>query len=193
MTQADLCLRGIMSVQWIWCTYAILTGAHDLLALLFVSLLGWDQPEEWSALYGPLTEAYSLRRFWGVFWHRLHVAPFEAYMPLFLAHGRRSVYRPPLHKAARALWMFLVSATCHATINWIVLGKSNAGEEFRFFLCNYAVCTVESILGVEVGRRLQLKDSPITRLLGYFWVLGVLFCLVPSWQYSLVYIARDYR
>lgn len=41
---------------------------------------------QWPALFGSIAEAYSLRRFWGVFWHRLHVAVFEAYMPSFLLH-----------------------------------------------------------------------------------------------------------
>ncbi|OBT74656.1 hypothetical protein VF21_07014 [Pseudogymnoascus sp. 05NY08] len=63
-----------MSVQWIWSSYVVLTLSHDILAIFFVTLLRWDQPSQWPALFGSIAEAYSLRRFWGVFWHLLHIA-----------------------------------------------------------------------------------------------------------------------
>ncbi|EJT70688.1 hypothetical protein GGTG_11711 [Gaeumannomyces tritici R3-111a-1] len=71
-----------MSVHWMWCTQYGLTAARHLCAALFVSVLGWDPPEAWTSprtLFGSSLGAYTLRRFWAVYWHRLHVAPFSAY------------------------------------------------------------------------------------------------------------------
>ncbi|POR31097.1 Uncharacterized protein TPAR_08715 [Tolypocladium paradoxum] len=198
MTRRDLYLRAVFSVRWIWSTYAVLTGTHDLLAIFFVCLLRWDQPDEWPALFGSLAEAYSLRRFWGAFWHRLHVAPFEAYFPLsFLRcdethQPQRFAGRGPTGKALRALWMFLLSAGCHATINWVTMGNANATQEFRFFLSNYAVCFAETVAKQTVWGKLGSEGGILVRLCGYVWVIAVFFCLVPAWQYSLVCIAAGY-
>lgn len=48
-----------MSYQWIWDTYSLLTAAHNLLTAVFVSVLQWDRSDEWPALFGNITDAYS--------------------------------------------------------------------------------------------------------------------------------------
>ncbi|KAK7946095.1 uncharacterized protein PG986_010416 [Apiospora aurea] len=78
---SSMAARGIMSFHWIWTSYYSLTTAHDLAAILFVAILSWDAAEEWPPLFGSLADTYTLRRFWGVFWHRLHVHPFTLHMP----------------------------------------------------------------------------------------------------------------
>ncbi len=72
----DFAFQLMLSSQWIWSTYARLTGLHSLLAVVFVGLLDWDAPGEWPSLFGDIREAYSLQRFWGVFWHCLHTQSF---------------------------------------------------------------------------------------------------------------------
>lgn len=203
LTHRDLSLRAVMSVHWIWSTYAVLTGSHAILSLLFVTLLRWDQPAQWPALFGSIAEAYSLRRFWGVFWHRLHVAVYEAYMPSFLlrchndhhqdwhAEQRYSGYRK-IRKGGRALWMFLSSAFSHAAVHWLVTGNGNTAQQVKFFLSNYALCLVETVARQALKGKVISNGSLWARLFGYAWVLAVLFAIVPAWQYSLIYTAAGY-
>ncbi|KAH7626157.1 hypothetical protein B0T09DRAFT_231086, partial [Sordaria sp. MPI-SDFR-AT-0083] len=144
LTKRDLTLRFLMSYQRIWDTYSLLTAAHNLLAAVFVSVLQWDRPDEWPALFGNISDAYSLRRFWGLFWHRLHVTVFEAYLSMvlrvkWLRHGIIS-------REFRALWIFILSAICHTGSNWVLTHRSNVVQEFRFFLSNYVVCWAETVL-----------------------------------------------
>lgn len=73
-SRADITLRSISCTHWIWGVYCGLTAAHHACAALFVSVLGWDSPADWPPLFGSVWDAYSLHRFWGVFWHRLHAA-----------------------------------------------------------------------------------------------------------------------
>lgn len=61
----EMCTRAVISYHWIWSTYAILTSAHDLFAILFVVILDWDRPDEWPSLHGSIADAYSLCRFLG--------------------------------------------------------------------------------------------------------------------------------
>ncbi|KAK4237974.1 hypothetical protein C8A03DRAFT_44210 [Achaetomium macrosporum] len=181
LTKRDLSLRVVISTQWIWDTHLLLSAAHALLAVLFVSVFQWDRPDEWPPLFSNITKACSLRRFWGVFWHRLHIGSFDAYLPMCAIISR----------ALRALWMFTLSAILHAVSNWILTRRANIAQELRFFLSNYVVCLVETVVEGKSARgtvALQCPHASVgTRVLGYIWVASVVFCLVPAWQYPLVY------
>ncbi|KAL8413503.1 hypothetical protein RB594_004947 [Gaeumannomyces avenae] len=137
--RADVVLRAIMSVHWMWCTQYGLTAARRLCAALFVSVLGWDPPEAWTSprtLFGSPLDAYTLRRFWAVYWHRLHVAPFSACAP------------PRLPGRLRARWFFVLSAGCHAVVNRALCGEWCVLSELRFVGTNWAVCCLETALGL---------------------------------------------
>ncbi|KAI0376501.1 hypothetical protein F5Y04DRAFT_285808 [Hypomontagnella monticulosa] len=190
----DLYIRAIMSVQWIWKNYAFLRLTHELFSILFVSLLGWDLPSEWPPIFGNIAEAYSLRRFWGVFWHRLHVAAYEAYMPSFLRgtgseQRQESGRRRNMRNSARALWIFLFSAGCHTLLDFVVIGMYTGRQEFGFFLLNYVGCLVETVATSIVGKRYPqtVVFKAYLRIIGYAWVFAFFFCTVPAWKYPLVY------
>ncbi|KAB5585651.1 hypothetical protein GE09DRAFT_33210 [Coniochaeta sp. 2T2.1] len=181
------------------------------LAVIFVIILEWDQPEEWPPLFGSITDAYSLSLFWGAFWHRCHVNVFEAYMPSPDAFPFRR--NPKLRfglqldrkfknarwvkhvvkNAARALWRFSMSAVCHCAMHWVSTGRTNACVEFRFFLLNWGVCLTETVGARVIDSNVLLHRTShiqrcVIRTLGYVWVLWVFFSLVPSWQYPLVLV-----
>lgn len=187
MRSRDLCIRGVMSVNWIWSSYAILAGAHDLLAAFFVSLLGWDQPDGWPSLFGNPVEVYSLRRFWGVFWHQLHTNLYESFIPSFLrtSHTSQSQRVEFIRKSLRAFWMFFLSAICHIFANWVMFKDANLVPEMRFFLINYALCLTETV-GKWTVRKTIEPGWWSTRVIGYVWVLFVFICLVPGWRYPLM-------
>ncbi|KAK1974747.1 hypothetical protein LZ30DRAFT_827262 [Colletotrichum cereale] len=180
LAYSDYVLRAITSTHWIWITYCSLTTMHHLSAALFVSVLNWESPSNWAGppLFGSVWDAYTLRRFWGVFWHRLHIVPFSA-------------YTPPLPKALRALWVFLLSAAGHAMVNWVMYHRAHAASEFCFFVLNWALCLCEHVLGVDGGRmagRLASKPPSTTRrIAGLFFVWLFFLCTVPAWQYPGVY------
>ncbi|KAK4171131.1 hypothetical protein QBC36DRAFT_199988 [Triangularia setosa] len=192
----DICLRSVMSVSWIWSSYSLLTSSHDLLAVLFVSVIRWDRPNEWPPLFGSITNVTSLRRFWGVFWHRLHVSLFDSHSatnPQHMqlpSHQQYSHNHHALQKTARALGMFCMSAACHAASNWVVMGRASVVGEFRFFISNWFICLLETVIDRFAMRRLFPRDSMLAalwkRLLGYIWTMLVIVCLTPAWQYPVV-------
>ncbi|KAI1125682.1 hypothetical protein F5Y10DRAFT_294461 [Nemania abortiva] len=185
----DLCLRAVFSLQWVWDTYFILNLCHHVLALIFVAALRWDLPEEWPPLFGSMTEAYSLLRFWGIFWQRLHVVPFELFMPELLVsshqktRGQRGTLSGACRGPLRALWMFTLSALCHTAVNWIVLGQGGAIHELRFFLSNFCICLVEKSVAPWFKK---IPGITILQFLSYIWVIIVFLCLVPNWRYPLI-------
>ncbi|KAK0624119.1 hypothetical protein B0T14DRAFT_517546 [Immersiella caudata] len=186
----DFCWRAWASVFWVWETQLILSIAHNILAVFFVSVLGWSSADEWPPLFGSIAEAASLRRFWGVYWHRLSTSVAQVYFDQLLV--RRSVgWAAPkgIGRALRACWVFSFSALCHAAANWIVVGRANAAQELRFFFVNFLVCWVETRLSSGVAGMDSAHTSgwaPGLRCaLGYSRVFLVFFVFAPAWQWSL--------
>ncbi|KAK3338685.1 membrane bound O-acyl transferase family-domain-containing protein, partial [Lasiosphaeria hispida] len=126
-------------------TWWALTAAHDFFSVIFICILRWDEPHEWPPLFGSLSEAYSLRRFWGVFWHSLNRSLADAYLPLAcLCLGLRG-NKNTIHPALRALWVFFFSAVFHAAANCAQFGRPNMAKEMKFFMANFAVCHAETV------------------------------------------------
>lgn len=82
------------------------------------------------------------------------------------------------------LWMFCMSAACHAALNRVVMGRASVVGEFRFFLSNYLICLLETVFNWWFPRSLQ--TGLWKRLLGYLWVTMVIVSLTPTWQYPLI-------
>jgi len=193
-----LILRLVVSTQWVCTTYLHLSAAHDLFAVLFVSILGWSSKSDWPPLYGSISSAYSLRRFWGSFWHRLHNAPFARYTPSILVHQSNQLsYGTALKNTLRSFWIFLMSAVCHGMVGLVVYRQANFSAEIRFFLSNWIICLLETIL-IQVLKKWKKRPDInsirwkwalrfIRRVCGYTSVFFFFFCTVPAWRYPLVY------
>lgn len=151
-----------------------------------------------------IAEAYSLRRFWGVSWHRSNLATSEAYLPsavVFLLGYRpglsheymKTNEQREIHLALRAMWVLFFSALFHAACSRAQVGTANLGAEMRFFLTNFAVCYVETLAGM-VSRRCHgsaAKKSPPSfkrRILGHLWVYSIFFVIIPAWPWSLAWV-----
>ncbi|TLD20612.1 hypothetical protein PspLS_08433 [Pyricularia sp. CBS 133598] len=178
--RADLILRAVTCTHWMWSTYWPLVAAYHACAALFVSVLGWDAPGDWTTttapIFGSPWEAYTLRRFWGVFWHKLLLAPLVAYTPRALPGE------------LRALCIFVLSAGCHALANWVLYRRACVSSELRFFVSNWAVCLLETKLGLDGGGEGAgvVVASWGRRVAGLGFVWAFFFCVVPAWQYPVV-------
>lgn len=60
------------------------------------------------------------------------------------------IFRVP--RALRALWVFMLSAGCHALANWVLYRRACVLSELRFFLSNWAVCFLETVCGWDGGK-----------------------------------------
>lgn len=115
-------IRALMAVNWIWIAFVMIEVCHCMFAALFVTLLRLDEPAEWPPLFGSVRKAYSVRRFWSKFWHRLPVRSCLCSLGVIndsLPSRYRFMPRSRAYKTMSAFWVFLVSGICHMLADWV--------------------------------------------------------------------------
>lgn len=182
--------------------YAFLECYHSLLSIVFVCVLGWDRAEEWPPLYGNILEAYTVRRFWGVFWHRITTRNMSSLATVLLSWLGIG---PLTTKASRMMlvgMIFAISGVAHGLVAWRT-GEGSEGRDIAFFLVNFACIATERMLTYmfggwgarrrEVGRShedAQLSLPFMYRAAGLLWVYTWLVLVLPKWQYPKLYAQR---
>ncbi|GIJ83905.1 hypothetical protein Asppvi_002736 [Aspergillus pseudoviridinutans] len=192
-TAREMQIRFYVSVYWIWIAYLMLELCNTVLALFFVVVLRLDHPEDWTPLFGSPLQAYSIRRFWTKFWHRLTVAPCASSGRMI--SRRVAVLQPGSQheKIFIAFWTFLLSGIFHVVADWAAGEPCYPIDDMLFFIANFLAGAIESAIGKrlehamkesENGRVRWLFRSGIARkIIGYVWVLGFMFWITPKWQY----------
>ncbi|BCR96742.1 wax synthase family protein [Aspergillus luchuensis] len=169
-----------------------------LLSILFSAILRLDNPDEWQPLFGSPLEAYSIRRFWTKFWHRLTVSSCASSGTQVT---RRLIGMTPGCRSEKifvALWTFLLSGLCHVIPDWQVGEPCYPHDDLLFFGANFLASAME----VLVARRLRFMNRyhaggdkyfwlgslrAITAAVGCVWVLKFFFWITPKWQYPKMY------
>ena len=190
VTARETALRSWLVFHFVWSSWSVFTATHDLLAFAHVAI-GIDEPEDFPKLYGSVFEAYTMRRFWGKFWHRLVQRSYGA-------HGSvisQKILRLPSGSVADRICVnisiFLTSGVVHAFITAQHGFKCGYWEDLGFFMISYA-----ALLGEEGAQRATSQAFGTTwqkgwtcRVLGYTWVFGFLFWVLPKHQYAKVLCA----
>ncbi|KAF4980509.1 hypothetical protein FZEAL_3497 [Fusarium zealandicum] len=189
----QLLLRAIVSVQWIWSAYFFLEFCHRLLAIVFVSMLGFDRPDEWPALFGSPLEAQSIRGFWGRFWHRITIPTYSYYS--LLVCRRLLVLEPKsrLEQTMIPMLIFTMSGLSHSLVGW-ASGDAALHRDLVFFEVNFLAAAVETMVKKtktysRVKELLPPLSAVVNRVIGITWVFVFFFCVTPSWMYPKIYCA----
>ncbi|KAJ5915208.1 hypothetical protein N7454_011103 [Penicillium verhagenii] len=167
-------------VSWFLIARILIDYRYRLASILLVGL-GFGTPEDWPPLFTRMSDAYTLRRFWGTFWHQFLRQPLTAFSNL-IARDILHLPRPSvLERYTNIFLVFLGSALLHLTID-IVLGiptqYSGAMPFFTTFTLAYMIedgvqALYKRINGSENEENTRLNWK---RIVGYLWVatwLGV--------------------
>ncbi|KAL4876705.1 membrane bound O-acyl transferase family-domain-containing protein [Aspergillus karnatakaensis] len=187
-------VRAIMSVQWIWRAYFFLEFYHSLLAIVFVAILRFDCPDEWPGLFGSPSNAYSVRKFWGRFWHQLTI-------PTYIFYGRFASKQilglqpgSSLEKTAIAFFVFTISGLSHSLVGW-ALGDAALFRDILFFEICFFAAACETLFHKSLRRASKILaqtfvlPSLVRRVVGMVWVFVFFFCVSPLWIYPKIYHA----
>ncbi|KAL8672926.1 MAG: hypothetical protein Q9168_002632 [Polycauliona sp. 1 TL-2023] len=180
---------------WIF-QYIVIEVVYGAIAITAI-LSGLSAVKAWPPMFGSIRESYSLRQFWGCFYHQLvrrgcgSIAHAATYRLLQLQRGGF------LGRYLFILLTFAVSGafhTCSDVSQGIRLGQSGA---IRFFCMQTLGILIEDGMQAswqsppgEPGTR---RPSLLIRMMGYMWVVLWLVWTTPSWTYPMMKIDQGGR
>ncbi|KAL2810041.1 membrane bound O-acyl transferase family-domain-containing protein [Aspergillus granulosus] len=153
--------------------------------------LGLSTPEQWPALFGSILETYTLRRFWGKYWHQLFRWPMTS-ISTYMTRSILRLRRPSLlERYLNVTLVFVISATLHIAMDGRAGFWPPKSGAFRCFLVQPVGIMVED--GVqEVYRRIRgskastAREELWTRVIGYVWVWGFMACIITLYTFPLL-------
>ncbi|KAI8169912.1 Acetyltransferase TRI7 [Colletotrichum sp. SAR 10_86] len=142
VSQRQIFLRIFTVFSWIWSNFLILESYHAILSTTFV-LLGIDNPKDWPPLFGSITDAWTVQRFWGRFWHRIATPTLTTWTRTIL----RITHEPQttFDKATVAFGVFFLSGIMHMTAAWRT-GEGYLHLDVEFFCANFFAIAVEIVV-----------------------------------------------
>jgi hypothetical protein len=176
--------------------YFVLSSYHDILAIVAVAIR-LDDPQEWPPLFGNITEAYTIRRYWSHFWHHLIYRSFSAWSSLITTQVFQ-LKRKHSRYINNAL-VFILSGLMHALVEWKLAGPrcgywslgywflmQIGGVVVEEVLQNVWAAVETQILGIREGEQaMWLRRVKV--LIGYLWVIGWMFYSVPKFLFAKLY------
>ncbi|WEW59105.1 hypothetical protein PRK78_004574 [Emydomyces testavorans] len=171
---------------------AVLVQMHSFAAAVMVGL-GIHDADEWPALFGHISDAWCLRRFWSLFWHQNMRHPFVSHAS-YITHN---IFHIPTRNKilTRHLRVFIVFALC-ALLH--LLTDNAAGVPFEesgaisFFMALCFGIALEDmfffIFHSAGGERAESSRSRLftSNALGYVWTLTFMVWTAPVWIYPIV-------
>ncbi|KAF8861724.1 hypothetical protein BDZ45DRAFT_687269 [Acephala macrosclerotiorum] len=191
----EVALRVGASLGFWLMLYCMLSAMSFFLGLVCVGL-GVSEVKEWRPLMGPISAAYTVRRFWGKFWHQ----------------GTRKIFSNPsiylidnfplplpslVSRYAKIFLTFYLSGLVHVTGDWVFMPWSESWT-LQFFIAQAFGVMVEDFVQwiwkslFEEGRGdwkaggLKKDGNERTKMwkkvVGFVWVLAfMLFWSTPAW------------
>lgn len=196
ITSRDFMIRFWLSLDLIVSDYLVLSSIHDILAIIGVSL-GLDCSEEWPQLFGSITEAYTVRKFWSRFWHRLIYRSFRAHASLFSSKVLRIRRRSILSRYVNNALVFFLSGLMHTLVEWTHSGRVSECDCWGvtvWYCMQFGAILAEEVMQrtwAMVENRLPLVKEQrkllqmMRRGVGYLWVMIWIF-----WSRSKTYYPK---
>ncbi|KAL2842707.1 membrane bound O-acyl transferase family-domain-containing protein [Aspergillus pseudoustus] len=183
-------------------------GAHLVLAIMawgpmgacFISIfyrivavisvaLGFSGPQQWPSLFGSVVDAYTIRRFWGRYWHQLLRQPFQSITKFICRDILRLPYPSGIARYGNVILVFSCSALMHACID----AKGGIGFDltgaWACFLLQPVGIIMEDVAGSLYTKMFGERRGPTplwVRLLGYIWVWSFLALVAPLYNFPLM-------
>jgi len=169
---------------------------HSLFALVIVGILRLDAPPDWDlSLFGTLGDCWSVRRYWGVYWHDYVHASFSAHAKVatrgWLGLRNPSAQRRGLENGI----VFMFSGLMHSVVRWVqtngegeiwcvavwysaqILPIAVEGVIHELWMSSVVKWWLDERFGEGFMRRME-------RAVGYAWVFCWMFWSVPKYIHT---------
>ncbi|KAJ5431036.1 hypothetical protein N7445_008768 [Penicillium cf. griseofulvum] len=197
VTSRETLMRCAFVCWWAFSAVAMLDSAHAALSLVSVSLLRFDEPYEWPPIFGSLSQAWSIRRFWGKFWHQIVRRTYTNYGEWISRKVLRLRPRSLPDKIFVIFAIFLFSGLSHAAVSWQLGDHCGWSLDIWWFCANFVAGLLEVVVTQllqafvkKIGQKSRLEwldESIWSRIFGFVWVFSFMFWSIPKWQYPKLY------
>ncbi|KAL5358184.1 membrane bound O-acyl transferase family-domain-containing protein [Aspergillus floccosus] len=188
-TSRELGRRVMLGVSMWFLLFRVMGDIYYRITSIMATLIGVSSFTDWPPLFNSFLEAWTLRRFWGVFWHQSFRWPFCS-LATIITQQFLSLRRPSfLERYTHILCVFVISGLMH-TIGDMAQGmRWNESGALLFFSSFALGIMVED--GAQAawrwmratGRRMDARmpgKTPIwQKVVGFIWVALWLAILTP--------------
>lgn len=181
-------MRSVWAILWASGAAVLIDAAHAMLSILCVAIFKIDEPTDWPPMFGSILEAYSIRRFWGHFWHKIIVQPYTQFGKLYSRKILRLSPRSGGDKVCVVFIIFLLSGVAHAAVGYQLGDRCGWVQDIVWF-CSNAIAGAGELFATALLQRLakrtgiRLQYRALSTAVGFAWVFLFFFWSVPKWQY----------
>ncbi|KAJ6087134.1 hypothetical protein N7467_006048 [Penicillium canescens] len=157
---ADQWVERIGTHLSIWFIVNRLIGdlAYRFLSIIFVGI-GFDSPSDWPPAWGRMGDAFTLRDFWGKFWHQFMRRPFTSISNFVSRDVLKLTRSSLLERYTNISIVFLVSAIFHVIVDILQSIPTEKSGSIPFYLAFVLGIMLED--GVqELWKHLQPRNEP---------------------------------
>jgi hypothetical protein len=201
-------LNGTPTLRDVWfravlCFYSYsgsalcICGGHTICALIAVGV--FDSPlQSWPPLFGDITQAYTLRRWYSHFWHKAMRKAFTAHAAIVTekCFGLRK------HTVSRqsiiVLLSFMFSGIMHCVTGWHSRPYSNNFGPLRafmligiFMLIEQVVQSAYFVVHEKLGVPWTRLEVVFWRVAGYFWVVFFMMDITISSSFTYFHCVSE--
>ncbi|KAF4340710.1 TRI7-trichothecene biosynthesis [Fusarium beomiforme] len=184
ITPEEAILRFFATFGFWLNTFCVIHLINSTFSLLYLGLNLYPV-EMLPPIWGSLSDAYSIRRFWGNFWHqtlRRHLTSLSE----FLVHGILRMPKGLLARYCKLIACFFVSGALHFPADralGISAGESNV---VTYFITTALVIMFED----AVQHVFRNTRGQWPRRVGYSWVVFYMYVMTPSWAYPAARVVK---
>nr|ANO39641.1 3-acetyltrichothecene 4-O-acetyltransferase [Fusarium culmorum] len=159
---------------------------------IFSVLLGFTTPQQWPPVFGSILDAYTIRGFWGTFWHQYFRRALTG-VSNFICRDFLRLPRPSIvERYLNLSLVFLGSALVHIPVDWFSLPPPSkppvlALVFFGSFIVGIIIeDTVQALWRRITSATKQDGDDGVPlwhKLVGYIWVAFWLMVVSPWYLY----------
>ncbi|KHO00256.1 TRI7-like toxin biosynthesis protein [Metarhizium album ARSEF 1941] len=164
--------------SWFLVARVLVDAGYRAVSLVAVSS-GASPPEDWPPLFGSMWTAFTLRNFWGKFWHQMLRWPLTSWAN-YLARDLLRLPRPSLtERYLNTLLVFLLSGLLHVVVDsvqGVPPSQSKAMVFFPLFTVGFMVEDGIQEAWKRLGAPKQARQPDLgtplwQRVLGFVWVI----------------------
>ncbi|KAF4958081.1 hypothetical protein FSARC_11117 [Fusarium sarcochroum] len=177
----DVAFRFFSTLGY-WLVTFVCNRLNHACAAVVSLTIGLSQPEDWPHLNGPMSACYTVRGFWGKFWHQLFRKEFTSWgdlLPDKIFRLRRGTL---LSRYTRLFLTFLVSGLMHHSLGHLYSFAADdtfASERF-YTLQAVGIAFEDAVQALTADIPLPMS---VRRVVGYIWVLVFLSWSTPTCSY----------